>query len=246
MSAREPDDIDLELNAYVDGELDPMRALAFERRLAASPALARQHASLTNLRTSLRAALADERPSDLLQARVRRAVGRERDASRGSWRALAASFVLGAGLAGAATWSTVAPNRTGEEIVAGHIRAQLAAQPIDVASSDRHTVKPWLAAKVAQSPDVFDLASDGFVLVGGRVDVVDREPVATIVYRQGQHLVSVTALPAGAASATAGPMAGYRLASWSDGGLTYVAVSDLPENVLAAFQRSFRAAATPK
>lgn len=246
MSLPEPDDLDLELNAYVDGELDPMRALAFERRLAASPELARRHASLRNLRTSLRSALAEERPSDLLQARVRRAVGRERSAGHGSWRALAASFVLGAGLAGAAVWG-IAPDRTADEIVAGHIRAQLATQPFDVASSDRHAVKPWLASKVARSPEVLDLAPEGFPLVGGRIDVVAGEPVGTIVYRHAQHVVSVTALPARLAGATARQIAGYRLRGWSDGGLAYVAVSDLPDETLDAFERSFRrAAAQPR
>jgi anti-sigma factor RsiW len=242
MSMRDPDDLELELNAYLDGELDPMRALEMEKRLAASPELARRHTSLANLRASLRGALAEERPSDLLRPRIERAIGRERRGDRSAWRALAASFVLGAGLAGAVTWSVLDRSRTAEELVAGHIRAQLAAQPIDVASSDRHTVKPWLAAKVAQSPEVFDLASDGFPLVGGRIDVVAGEPVGTTVYRRRQHLVSITALRSGLPVADR-RLAGYRMRSWSEGGLTYVAVSDVPDEELADFERAFRRAA---
>jgi hypothetical protein len=57
-------------------------------------------------------------------------------------------------------------------------------------------VKPWFASKVAQSPDAPDLSAEGFTLLGGRIDVVGREPVATIVYQRGQHLVSLSVLDA--------------------------------------------------
>ncbi len=102
-------------------------------------------------------------------------------------------------------------------------------------------LKPWFAARVAESPKVPDLSTAGFPLAGGRVDVVGRIPVATIVYKHAAHVVSVTALPdEGVANTT---IAGYHTRTWRDGSLTYVAVSDLPEADLAAFERAFRAAA---
>jgi anti-sigma factor RsiW len=82
------------------------------------------------------------------------------------------------------------------QVVAGHIRGQLATQPFDIASSDRHTVKPWFTSRLPESPQVPDLAAQGFVLVGGRVDVVGHDPVATIVYKHAKHTVSLTTLPA--------------------------------------------------
>jgi len=81
-------------------------------------------------------------------------------------------------------------------VVAGHIRSLLAPQPFDVASSDRHTVKPWFTSRLPESPQVPDLAAQGFVLVGGRVDVVGHDPVATIVYKHAKHTVSLTTLHA--------------------------------------------------
>jgi anti-sigma factor RsiW len=248
-----PDD-ELELNAYVDGELDAMAALAFERKLAATPELARRHRSMLNLSAALRATVADDVPAQGLAARVNRAVGVGRRTHTatlhatnwraGNWRALAASLVIGAAIAGLGTWQIAdrgnAPSAS-DYLVASHMRSLLAAQPIDVATSDRHTVKPWFAGKVAQSPDVYDLSADGFTLVGGRVDVVGRQPVATTVYRRAQHLISLTVLDDTQGAPTNVSVAGFHSRTWSDGGLIYVAISDLPEADLANFERSFRA-----
>jgi anti-sigma factor RsiW len=132
------------------------------------------------------------------------------------------------------------------QVVAGHIRAQLAPQPFDVASSDRHTVKPWFTSRLPESPQVPDLAADGFMLVGGRVDVVGHDPVATIVYRHARHIVSLTTLPPDQ-SVFDQPIAGYNVRSWNDGQFTYMAVSDLPAADLVAFEKAFIAEAkTPE
>jgi anti-sigma factor RsiW len=104
-------------------------------------------------------------------------------------------------------------------------------------------VKPWFAARVAESPKVADLSAAGFVLAGGRVDVVGRTPVATIVYKHAAHVVSVTALPEGERIAADTTIAGYHTRSWRDGSFNYVAVSDLPEADLAAFEQAYLAAA---
>jgi anti-sigma factor RsiW len=127
------------------------------------------------------------------------------------------------------------------EVVAGHIRGLMAPQPFDVASSDRHTVKPWFTSRLPESPQVPDLAAQGFVLAGGRVDVIGHDPVATIVYKHAAHTVSLTTLPSGQ-SVSSQAIAGYNVLSWSDGEFTYIAVSDLPSADLASFQRAFAAA----
>jgi anti-sigma factor RsiW len=129
-------------------------------------------------------------------------------------------------------------------IVSAHMRSLLAAQPIDVASSDRHTVKPWLARKVPQSPDVVDLTRSGFPLIGGRVDVIDGDPVATIVYGHAQHLVSLMTFAKPIKLPAASTVAGFHVRSWPEGSLTYVAVSDIPESELATFENEVRRAGT--
>jgi anti-sigma factor RsiW len=113
-------------------------------------------------------------PPDL-RARIERAVGLRRAAPRPSWRALAASVALTALMASSSTWLLFAPklaDTTADAVVAGHIRGMMAQQPTDVASSDRHTVKPWFNGRIPEAPRVVDLANAGFPLVGGRLDVV--------------------------------------------------------------------------
>jgi anti-sigma factor RsiW len=103
-------------------------------------------------------------------------------------------------------------------------------------------VKPWLARKVPQSPDVVDLTQSGFPLLGGRVDVIGGDPVATIVYGRAQHLVSLMTFAKPIKLPVDSTVAGFHMRSWSEGGLTYVAVSDIPESELASFERDLRRA----
>jgi anti-sigma factor RsiW len=234
-------------HAYADGELDGVNALDFERRMAADAALAAEYRRIMALRGALRDKLREPMPADL-RARIERATGLARPAAAPSlapsWRALAASVALAVMVTGAGTWFALRPGPDDASfVVANHMRALMAAQPIDVSSSDRHTVKPWFNGRIAQSPRVVDLTAEGFPLVGGRVDVVGRTPVPTLVYRHRQHLISLTEMPAHALTNTTQHTAdGYNLVSWTQDGVTYWAVSDVAAADLDTFARLFRAA----
>ena len=127
-------------------------------------------------------------------------------------------------------------------VAASHRRGLLATSPVDIASSDRHTVKPWLDAKLGISPPATDLASQGYPLLGGRVDVLGANTVPTLVYRHNEHLITVLAAP-GAHSETA-PAAetagGYNIVHWTQGGFGFWAVSDIEPAELAAFVADYR------
>ena len=159
--------------------------------------------------------------------------------------ALAASFLVGAMLAGVTSFGALTSDELAEQVVSAHVRALMAPQPTDVASSSHHTVKPWFNGKLAFAPTVADLGSAGFPLVGGRVDVVRVEPVASLVYSHGKHLISLTEM-----SNTGGepePLQrhleqGYLALSWSEARVTYWAVSDAASNELENFVALFRAA----
>jgi anti-sigma factor RsiW len=135
------------------------------------------------------------------------------------------------------------------EAVTSHVRATLGHQLIQVASSNQHTVKPWLSARLDYSPPVPDLQKEGFELVGGRVDYVDRHPVATLVYRIRDHNIDVFVRPE---SARAPPSAlrtvrGFNVVHATGSGMDWLAVSDVSADVLTAFvQRLAREDATPK
>jgi anti-sigma factor RsiW len=125
------------------------------------------------------------------------------------------------------------------------MRGLMAQQPTDIASSDRHTVKPWFNGRIPQSPQVIDLSKDGFRLIGGRVDVIDTMPVATLVYGRRAHIISLSAIPAASSPQTVSPrkaIKGYNLVQWSEDGLEYWAASDLNAGELQTFARLFQTA----
>src|SRR5271170_1973438 len=203
------DDPTLLLNAALDGELDAAGALDVERRLAADPALAAEYARLAALRDAIRARLPRERAPDTLRARIIAMAQTPNrtapTAPRRSWRLaeryrpLAASLMLGVLLGAGGYRLFVRPSGDDEvqgTIVSGFIRGRLSGQTVDIATSDRHTVKPWFAGKIADATTVVDLKTDGFPLVGGRVDVVGRMPVATLVYQRREHQIALTEMPA--------------------------------------------------
>ena len=262
MSALIRENDELQMNAYCDGELDPASAIEFERRLADDASLKARYNRLLSLRRAVRSLPQYELPPGL-QARINSALDADRSTQVGlpdeparviqarrlrqrSWslQALAAAAVLGAVIASAVMLTIERYDlheNVAREVVAGHIRGLMAPQPFDIASSDRHTVKPWFTSRLPESPQVPDLAAQGFVLAGGRVDVIGHGPVATIVYKHAAHTVSLTTLPSGQPVSDQA-IAGYNVLSWSDGEFTYIAVSDLPSADLAAFQRAFAAA----
>lgn len=251
MVASVNDNDELQLNAYCDGELDLASAAAFERRLADDALLRAEYTRLMSLRQAFRSLPSSTMPAGL-QARIQSTLDAERPSQpkvkvlrQPSWsfRALAAAAVFGAVISSSVMMTLDHFNQREEiagEVVAGHIRSLLAPQPFDVASSDRHTVKPWFTARLPESPQVPDLAAQGFTLLGGRVDVIGHDPVATIVYKHAAHTVSLTTLRPGQ-SVSDQAIAGYNVRSWSDGDFTYVAVSDLPAADLATFERIFSA-----
>ena len=239
------EDAMLRVHAHVDGELDPVNALGVEASMAGDPALAAEHERIEAFRSLVRERLPREASPFGLRARVEAAVGVRRPRVQPSWRALAASIAVTAILASGATSMVVAPSRVNaarEGIVDAHIRSLMASQPIDVASSDRHTVRPWFNGRIPQAPRVVNLGSD-FPLVGGRIDVVGAVPVPTLVYGHGRHLISLTAVPAAGRADSAPALSergGYSICRWTEGEVTYWAVSDASALELDKFAELFR------
>lgn len=196
---------------------------------------ARISASAPNLKT------ADEEVSTTTRTPATNSNARARRAPA-PWLRYAAACVLafGAGAMSTNSWKSTgteanAQSQLARDLYASHWRALAATSPVDVVSSDRHTVKPWFAGKVAQAPLVRDFAEQGFALVGGRIDYVGAQRVPVLVYRHGQHLIDVFVLASGSTAAVGGGSEqGYRIEPVRLGDQVAAVVSDMDQ---AAFTR---------
>ena len=159
---------------------------------------------------------------------------------------MGASFGVGAACAAGLAFLVLAPRspNLAEQIVSGHIRALQPGHLEDVASSDRHTVKPWFDGRIDFAPPVKDLAAERFPLArGGRLDYVGGRPVAALVYQRDKHVIDLFVWPA--AERTARPpetaqRQGYNIVHWSEDGMALWAVSDLEAGQLREFAEDWR------
>jgi anti-sigma factor RsiW len=262
------------MDGYLDGELDPMTSQRVEEHLRECHKCEQAYEAHTALAHAIsRGAPYYKAPAELrqrIQSSLRDAVG-VRD-SRGSarenhalltsprverrlvlpeipwnWLALAAAIILAAIIA-SSFLPRLRPPASDQflatQLIASHVRSLLANHLTDVASSDQHTVKPWLDAKLDFAPPVVDLSSEGFPLIGGRLDYLDNRPVAALVYGRRKHFINLFIWPAGP-DATKGTEAmsrqGYQLLHWADSDFNYWAVSDVNINDLQTFKQQFEA-----
>ena len=254
-------DDDLWLDALLDDELDAAASLALQRRLCAEPALQRRFEERRALRDAVRAQATRHPVPDALRAHMdallatpvpaRAGVSRGRVPAR--LRVALPAAVAGALVATLGTLLVVDPgvftlhrqdavaaqqSAEASEAVSAHTRALLVDHPIEVASSDQHTVRPWLSARLNFVPPVVDLAPQGYPLLGARRDVLSGQTAAALVYRHGAHVISVFVRPAepgapAAAEATR-VVRGFNVVERTQGGLAFCFVSDLnPRELLA-------------
>jgi mycothiol system anti-sigma-R factor len=128
------------------------------------------------------------------------------------------------------------------QLIASHVRSLMANHLTDVASSDQHTVKPWLDTKLDFAPAVVDLAGEGFPLVGGRLDYLDNKTVAALVYQRRKHFINLFVWPGSPDASKAQKTMtrqGYHLLHWVDSDFNYWAVSDVSDKDLQAFKQAF-------
>lgn len=239
--------------AYLDGELDALGAARFERHLAAC---ARCQAALSGDR-AVRAALGDAGLYAPATAGLRSRIGRALDAeAKGRparapalrrqapwWAGLAAALALGVA-AGALVFPGLGRPKgeaaMASQVVDAHVRSLQPGHLTDVASTDRHTVKPWFAGRIDFAPPVEDLAAEGFPLTGGRLDVIGGRPVAALAYARRQHVINVFVWPGTPAESgpDTGTLRGYSWRRFAARGMTFWAVTDAAPADLEALARA--------
>ena len=239
------------IHGYLDGEVDPIRSTTIEQHLKDCAACAAAYREQQSLRTVIaQGSLYFNAPKGL-EKRVRSAV---RQASKAEGRTefrrprwtwtwptilspLAATALLLV-IALPILNRHSADDRLTREIVAAHVRSLMAdtSHLTDVASSDQHTVKPWFTGKLNFSPPVTDLASQGFPLLGGRLDYIEEHPVAALVYQRRKHFINLFIWPekSGSSGELRTPQ-GYNVIHSNHEGMTYWAISDMNSGELREF-----------
>jgi mycothiol system anti-sigma-R factor len=245
-------DAQASLHPYLDGELDLTTTVQVEQHVQACPACAAILAEQKGLQTAMKAdALYYKAPENLrqrLRASIRATHGGRRLRIRWSWAAAAACMLLCVGVGFLMAHWTLAASRAerlAQEVASSHIRSLQAEKKrlVDVESSDRHEVKPWLTDNLDFAPPTPDLAKHDFTLVGGRLDYLDGRPVATLVYQRRKHVISVFIWPDATNVDT--PIRketrqGFHLISWSRAGMNYWVVSDLDPTELNELAQRLR------
>lgn len=237
------------IDAYADGELDPAGVLELEKHFRDCPGCAQAFRDVQNLKKSLKQeALRFSTPAELrqrLKTELRPAAESARPVWIWNWLTTAttsAAVICLALLLSAVFIHPSARQQLAQEIVSSHIRSLMVNHEMDVASSDQHTVKPWFDGKLDFSPPVKDLAAQGFPLIGGRLDYLNNRAVAALVFHRAKHVINLFIWPTGESNSEPvmrPTINGYNLIHWSQGGMTFWAVSDLNEKELMEFARDF-------
>ncbi len=246
------------IHALIDGELDAGHTRDIEAHVASCPACAAKLETFRTMRGRIAAAQLRETAPAHLRGRIEAALPKPsadviapRQFARPSRRSFFGGFALGSALSAALAASfvlTVFRNdqeqTIADEVVSAHIRSLQAGHLMDVETSDQHTVKPWFDGKVDVAPPVIDLTAEGFTLVGGRLDYIGGEPVASVVYQRRKHVINLfVAQRLGAQRTSIGTrtIQGYNVRHWSHGGLEFWAVSDLDGPELNEFVQKISA-----
>jgi anti-sigma factor RsiW len=248
----------LRVQALFDGEVDAVSAADIERHVEHCEECRTLLQDLGMVRTALRrdlvyaqapAALRDQvaRMLDQEGSQTRHTPPFERRAPRPRNRSFWAGAFGGAGgtaIAAMLAFFLLTPrlsNPLPDELVNSHVRSLMPAHLIDVVSTDRHTVKPWFAGHADVSPTVADFEQQGYRLIGGRVDYLEHQRSAVVVYQHGAHVINVFSW-AGTGRRLPDNLtrSGYHLAFWKAGDLEYCAVSDTGWDELLGLVRLLR------
>ena len=245
------------MHAHIDGELDLVKTLDFERHILDCRNCSRARDGLLAMRASIRdGGLYFNAPLELahkIRADARKSrtePNRPTLSIGGRWMGIAASLALVA----FALWALMRgangsqENRLAIEIRSSHVRSLMGNHLLDVQSSDQHTVKPWFDGKLDFAPLVRDFKAESFPLAGGRLDYLGGRPVAALVYQHEKHFINLFTWPAqNETDQPHGSMArqGYVLMHWTHAGMHYWAISDTSAETLNRFFNLFVNEAAP-
>ena len=238
------DQLNKQLEPYLDGELTLSDRHDIDTHLSECKSCTHKIDAFRTLQQQVRDTNYQKIPSGLrnnIQNKLRDATGEESTQSQLlSWLGLGTgSLATGSIITWALiTFVFISPLHTqkADAVIASHISSLMVDHATDVKSSDRHTVKPWFNGRVDFSPPVKDLSSHGFKLIGGRLDYIQDQTVAAMVYQRRAHIINAFVFKDNNSTVTTEPTSmqrhGFNLVYWKQSGLNYWLVSDLNQKEL--------------
>jgi len=224
------------LDAYLDGELQPADAHAVSEHLRECAACAAESLSRVQMKRAVQIAGQKYIPDEAFRARVQSSIAPRRRLAWGRlWIPAFASLALLL-IVGGSYLSLLNQRRSSQQLLSEladlHVATLASSNPVDVVSTDRHTVKPWFEGKIPFTFNLPELQNTPFTLVGGRVAYLSQSPGAELIFRVRQHQLSVFIFQERAAGDFAAGNSdqsaqSFTVRSWSHKGLRYFVVGDV-------------------
>jgi len=233
-----------QLEAYLDGELKAGEMQELDRHLRECPACAAESLRRLQWKRTVHVAGQRYKADSGLRERVQKRVSGGRSV-RISWRwpvfaAVAAVALVMAGLGIVEQERRlIRESQVESELVDLHVATLASSSPVDVVSTDRHTVKPWFAGKIPFTFNLPELQGTPFELVGGRVSYLEQSAGAELIFRVRKHQISAfifqerAVLPEFPASADA---RSFHTESWKQGDLRFFVIGDASAEDLRALR----------
>ena len=230
------------IDPYLDGELPPAEARALASHLRECAGCAAEALDRVQMKRAVAVAGKRYEPSAQFREKVRQSLGKSRR-REGAWVwrivALPATLVLVLSLLVGFYVDREKARRQHlyNELTDLHVSTLASASPVDVISTDRHTVKPWFQGRIPFTFNLPELQGTDFTLVGGRVTYLAQSPGAQLIYRIRQHEISIFIFQDRGDETTsraAAPvsMLSFTVESWTKNGLRYFVVGDVgPQDI---------------
>jgi anti-sigma factor RsiW len=239
------------LDVYLDGEIPSSEMSALDAHVRSCPACAADVLNRLQLkRAVLDAAGKNYSPTPQLRQRVQGMIEARRPRQK-SWTWLIAAAATIAVIMTALVITQIGrrnlEHRTYSEIADLHVSTLASATPVDVISTDRHTVKPWFEGKIPFTFNLPELQNSDFALVGGRIAYLDQTAGAHLIYHLRKHQISVFIFPDKAVSSqlSVGTREEntFAVESWTQGELRYLVIGDVGPDDMAKLRQLFKNAA---
>ena len=240
------------LDSYVDGEVSEKEMRAFDAHLRSCPSCSADALTRAQMKRAIQVAGKRFTPTVEFRKRVQQSIAPKPQRSfRLGWMlaAAAAAVILVVGTFTSAYLGTrSARDQVFSEIADLHVATLASSSPVDVISTDRHTVKPWFQGRIPFAFNLPELQNSEFSLLGGRMTYLDQTPGAHLIYDVRKHHISVfvfqeRSLPARIEENTFSPKKmPFNMETWSQGGLRYFVIGDASPADIDSLAKLFRAA----